>query len=491
MTNPNTTEPTNHPPQLALLLDIKPALTWIQYKLPEELTHSIPQLATLQATFGLLGDIAEIFLFEPRPEGFIIFYGSVQIPNFDEIYTPNYGLIKIPPIRSTPAPHYPTRRPAIGTLVTLPAQGRGRHEAMVIAIERNHWPKEWRYMIRIEEIRKSPELLIIILGRGTLNSQEIYTHISPVAVIFTDGDVAFFFNEFERPLRVTIIQIGKPGFYETVRMVQPLQAQLSPRMKLQEIESHRLFTAEMWPSYTDNLSEERELELTPKSMIKWGPKIDWDSSSDKGKGTDMDQGPFLERPSTREDKWHREMLKPGTTETEKRRDTTNMAGGKRKLLPEEGSTVVIPKKRRCRGKQAVPQKILIIWRNFTIPCTFSALLTPSTVITDIGNSVRASSAALIKVTLDPPDNPLATLHLDIPLSRQDIKVGDTLTLLVRHATILDPYDNQHLVAYREEDTIQHFLTALRDISPIPLLSEIVLCHNEFHLDPTSRFQECN
>ena len=111
-------------------------------------------------------------------------------------------------------------------------------------------------MIRIEEIGKSPELLITILDRGTLNSQEIYTHISPVAVIFTDGDVAFFFNEFERPLRVTIIQIGKPGFYETVRMVQPLQAQLSPRMKLQEIESHRLFRADMWPSYTDNLSEE-------------------------------------------------------------------------------------------------------------------------------------------------------------------------------------------------------------------------------------------
>jgi len=125
LTNPNMAEPTNLPPQITLLLDTRPALTWIHYRLQEELTHSIPQLATLQATFGPLGDIAEIFLFEPRPEGFIIFYGSVQIPNFDEIYTPNYGLIKIPPIRSTPAPHYPTRRPAIGTLVTLHTQGRG------------------------------------------------------------------------------------------------------------------------------------------------------------------------------------------------------------------------------------------------------------------------------------------------------------------------------------------------------------------------------
>jgi len=95
LTNPNMTEPTTHPPQLAHLLDIKPALTWIQYKLPEELTHSIIQLATLQATFGPLIDIAEIFLFEPRPEGFIIFYGSLQIPNFDGILSPQHGLIMI------------------------------------------------------------------------------------------------------------------------------------------------------------------------------------------------------------------------------------------------------------------------------------------------------------------------------------------------------------------------------------------------------------
>ena len=150
----------------------------------------------------------------------------------------------------------------------------------------------------------------------------------------------------------------------------------------------------------------------------------------------MDQGPFLERPIAREDKRHCDMLQPGTTEIGNQRDMTNMVGGKRKFLPEEGSTVVIPKKRRFRGTP--PQKILIIWRNVTIPCTFSALLTPATVITDIGNSERASSAALIKATLTPPDNLLATLHLDTPLSMQGINDGDNLTLLVRHATILDP-----------------------------------------------------
>jgi len=183
------------------------------------------------------------------------------------------------------------------------------------------------------------------------------------------------------------------------------------------------------------------------------------------------------------------MLQPGTTEIGNQRDMTNMVGGKRKFLPEEGNTVVIPKKRRFRGTPQ--QKILILWRNVTIPCTFSALLTPATVITDIGNSERASSAALIKATLTPPDNLLATLHLDTPLSVQGIHNGDILTLLVQHATILHPYDTQHLVVYWEEDTMQYFLTALRDISPIPPLSEFILCHNELHLDPTRRFQDCN
>jgi len=185
------------------------------------------------------------------------------------------------------------------------------------------------------------------------------------------------------------------------------------------------------------------------------------------------------------------MLKSGTAEIKTRSDTTDRVGGKRKLPPGEGGTVVIPKKKRCRGKQAGTQKILIRWRHITIPCTFSALLTPATVIIDIGHSGKAPIAALLKATLTTPDNLLATLQRETPLSKQGIKAGDILTLLVRYATIFDPYDNPHLVAYREEETIQHLLATLRDVSPIPLLSEIILCHNEIQLDHASRFQDCN
>jgi len=69
LTNPHMTEMAIQPPQLGHLLDMKPTLTLIQFILPEELTQSPLQLVTLQETFGPLGEIAEIFLFKPRPEG--------------------------------------------------------------------------------------------------------------------------------------------------------------------------------------------------------------------------------------------------------------------------------------------------------------------------------------------------------------------------------------------------------------------------------------
>jgi len=213
-------------------------------------------LDTLQETFGPLGEIAEIFLFEPRPEGFIIFHGSLQIPNFDGILSPQHSLIMIKnpnhsssPIRSTAAPHYPTRRPAIGTLVTL----------------------------------------------SFLNLQEISTRICPKAVLLADRDVALFFNEFERPIQVTIIQKGSPRFYETVRMVQILQAQLSPRMKVQDIAGHRLFTANMLPSDTAKLRDETQLGQTSKSITNWGPKLTWNTSPDTRVDTAKNQGRPPER----------------------------------------------------------------------------------------------------------------------------------------------------------------------------------------------------
>jgi len=113
------------------------------------------------------------------------------------------------------------------------------------------------------------------------------------------------------------------------------------------------------------------------------------------------------------------------------------------------------------------------------------LFTPATLIEDIGRNPQTSPEALAKATLTPPNNLLATLRLNTPLHIQGITAGDNLTLVVRHAKFYDPYDIQHFAAYQEEDTILYFLTALRDISPIPLRSKIFICHKGLPLDPAS------
>jgi hypothetical protein len=111
-------------PKPVPLLGTQSALTWIQFELPEGLTLPDLQLSALETTFGLVGDIAQIFIFKPEPVGFIIFYDTVKIPNCEEILAQSHGLIRIknpsyssPPIRFSRTPHYPTRRPLIGTLM--------------------------------------------------------------------------------------------------------------------------------------------------------------------------------------------------------------------------------------------------------------------------------------------------------------------------------------------------------------------------------------
>jgi hypothetical protein len=299
-------------------------------------------------------------------------------------------------------------------------------------------------MIRIEEIGKPPELLMTILDRGSLNSQDISTRISPKAIMLTDGDVALFFNEFERPTQVTIIQKGSPGFYETVRIVNLLQAKLSPRMKVQDIESHRLFAVDMSPPDTAKPREEAQPGQTLRSITNWGPKNLWNNTSDTKADTATHQAPFAINSNPYLEAGNSEVTEPA-----KSRAATAMVEGKREFPPMERHTAVIQKKRRPRGTSR--QKILIKWRNYTIPCTYSDRFTPATLIEDIGKSPWATPEALVKATLTPPNNPLGTMHLDTPLSLQGIVKGDTLTMLVRHAKIHDPYDVHHLVAYRAED----------------------------------------
>jgi len=434
--NTPTTETAEPQPQLAHFLDMRPALKWVQFILLAELTHSSMKSTTLQDTFGPFGKIAEIFLFKPQPEGFIIFHGNLKIPNIHVMVSPQHNLIMIKNpnylsllIRSAVAPHLTTRRPALGTLVTLPLLGYDWHEATVVAIEQNYWPMEWTYMIRMEEIGKPPELIMTILDRGSLNLQDISTRISPKAIVLNEGDTAFFFDKFERTIQVTIIQQGNPGFYETVRNVTLLRPVPHDDIFIQPIESHRLFTANINPSDTAKLREDVPLETVSKSIINWGPKTPWNITSDTMEDTTVTNPapPQVIQTETKSNP-HLGAGNVGVTELAKMWAANAMDKEIRESLPTGRHTVVIPKKRRPR--KVWIQKILVLWRNFTIPCTYSDRLTPATLIEDIGRSQRATPGSLIKATLTPRNSPMGTLHLDMPLSMQGIEQGDTLLMLV-------------------------------------------------------------
>jgi hypothetical protein len=182
-------------------------------------------------------------------------------------------------------------------------------------------------------------------------------------------------------------------------------------------------------------------------------------------------------------------MDPESTEGKKRPTMPHRVGEKRKIPLLDGGTVVLQKKRRVRGKGRGSLKILIQWTTNTIPCTFSDLLTPATVITDVGNHMGVLGNVILKITLSSKSPTL--LQRDTPLSKQGIVAGDTLTLSVRHVTITGPDGIQHLVAYRADETIRDLLITLQGISPISPLSEIILCHNELHLDHHKQFQECD
>jgi len=99
-----------------------------------------------------------------------------MILNIDEMVSPQHNLIQIKnpnypslPIQSAGAPHFSTRRPALGTPVTLPGLGYEPYIATVVAVEQNHWSMEWAYVILTEKKGKPPQLIMTILDSGSLN----------------------------------------------------------------------------------------------------------------------------------------------------------------------------------------------------------------------------------------------------------------------------------------------------------------------------------
>jgi len=381
--NPRRAATATHTPRLAHFLDSTPMVTWIQFTLPEDLTHPRLQLAALRETLGPLGDINEIFLFKRRPEGFIIFNGNLHFPNIDVIMTPQRTWIGInnpqhpsAPICAATSPHYPTRRPDIGSSVTLVDEQR---EATVVAIEQRYWPEEWVYLIRIEDMGRLPTILYTILHRNGMKSDDNPYRIRPTALQPADGDVAFFFNKFEKQTKVNVIQQSSPGFYETIRWIQPLLAQLSPRAIIQNIPGHRLFQLNESPSrgrHSDQTrygsTERLDSTLKPETSrdqtpIEAGPRVVL-TETVTSQDSHEPSAPFNLTP----------LLSMNPNEVPRSKRGRPALEAERTLPYEHDGMVVIPKKRRNRGT-LIP-KIQVRWRNITIPCQYSDRLTPAMLI---------------------------------------------------------------------------------------------------------------
>ena len=185
----------------------------------------------------------------------------------------------------------------------------------------------------------------------------------------------------------------------------------------------------MNPFDTTMIREEVTPEPASKSIMNWGPKTPWNITSDTMEDTTVtNPAPPQAIQTETKSNPHLGAGNVGVTELAKMWAANAMDKEIRESLPTERHTVVIPKKRWPR--KVLIQKILVLWRNFTIPCTYSDRLTPATLIEDIGRSQRATPGSLIKATLTPRNSPMGTLHLDMPLSMQGIEQGDTLLMLV-------------------------------------------------------------
>jgi len=223
----------------------------------------------------------------------------------------------------------------------------------VVAIQQNYWPKEWIYLIRIEEKGQLPKIRYAILDRNGLKSEDNLYHIRPTALLPADGDEALFFNKFEQQTKVTVIQQSSPGCYETICLVQPLLAQLSPRAIIQYIAGHRLFKLNESPSIGRHSDQTRDGSTErPDSTLK--PEITRDL-------TPVEAGPRAVSTGTITNQNSQTLspppnltlllgLNPSEVPNSKRGRLTLEA--ERNLLHEHDGVVVIPKTIRLSHRSA-------------------------------------------------------------------------------------------------------------------------------------------
>jgi len=254
---------------------------------------------------------------------------------------------------------------------------------------------------------------------------------------------------------VTIIEQGYPGFYTTARNVTLLRPEPCEDTILQSIERHYLFTANMNPLDMATGRVETTPESSSMAVMNWGPKTPWNLTSDTMEDTTaINPSPSREAKTATNSSLHPGVETTRVTALTKTWAATAMGKETQEALPTERQMVVNPKQKQPR--KVLVLNLLVTWRSVIIPCRFSDWLTPAILLEDIGNSPWATPDDLLKEIFTPPNRPLGTLLLEVPLSLQGIGQGDTLTRLVRYARVYDPHDVQHFAAYQAEEAMQHF-----------------------------------
>jgi len=135
----------------------------------------------------------------------------------------------------------------------------------------------------------------------------------------------------------------------------------------------------MNPFDTAMIREEVTPEPASKSIMNWGPKTPWNLISNTMEDTTaINQSPPQATKTATNSGPHLGAETTGVTALAKIWAATAMGKDIQEPLPTGRHTVVIPKKRRPR--KVLKQKIMVMWGNVTIPCSYLDQLTPANLL---------------------------------------------------------------------------------------------------------------
>ena len=159
----------------------------------------------------------------------------------------------------------------------------------MVAIEKKLWPEEWVYLVWRTDIYRLPTILRSHLYRLDVETGDNSYRIKPIALQPAEGEVAYFYNNFEKLTKVTIIGQNRPGFFDTIRLILTPDDQVS-REIFQTLSGHRLFKLKEKPVFDPPQIRSRQdpittLEISPQTMpreLTSSPEVGWKGADSFG-----------------------------------------------------------------------------------------------------------------------------------------------------------------------------------------------------------------